>query len=178
MQRRSSQRIKINSCIPRQWPCEEAWWPWLRGDPELLSLMTSAEQAAGRAALVVLIKSENGQNTSNAQSVGSQPGLHTRYKSQVWDTTACAGFCPFCGDFRQENSSTWLKGEDQQPDPFTELWLNLEMHCWDEIMTIPRPRRENPTQLPSRTGHFNHASALPQPRAVTTVAFPLQTLLS
>lgn len=48
---------------------QEVWWPWLRGDPELLSLMTSAEQTAGRAALVVLIKSENGQNTSNAQSV-------------------------------------------------------------------------------------------------------------
>lgn len=48
------------------------------GDPELLSLTTSAEQAAGRAALVVLIKSENGQNTSSAQSVGSQPGPHTR----------------------------------------------------------------------------------------------------
>lgn len=47
------------------------------GAPELLSLTTSAEQAAGRAALVVLIKSENGQNTSNAQSVGSQPGPHT-----------------------------------------------------------------------------------------------------
>lgn len=64
----------------------------------------------------------------------------------MWEAMACAGFCPFCGDFGQENSSTWLKGEDQQPDPFTELWLNLERHCWDKIMTIPRPHRENPAQ--------------------------------
>lgn len=40
-------------------------------------LMTSAEQAAGRAALVVLIKSQNGQNTSNAQPVGSHSLAHT-----------------------------------------------------------------------------------------------------
>lgn len=85
-------------------------------------LMTSAEQAAGRAALVVLIKSENGQNTSNAQPV--DPSLaHTRVTrhrygtSHMWETTARAGFCPFCGHFGQENRSIWFKGEDQRPNP-------------------------------------------------------------
>lgn len=84
---------KTKFLCSQQWPCEEAWWLWLRGDPELLSLMTSAEQAAGRAALVVLIKSENGQNTSNAQSVVSQPGPHTRYTSQVRDTPFAGNHC-------------------------------------------------------------------------------------
>lgn len=93
------------------------------GAPELLSLTTSAEQAAGRAALVVLIKSENGQNTSNAQSVGSQPGPHTH----VLHVTGTGHLvrrkhCMFrvlslLWALQAGNSSTWLKGEDQQPAP-------------------------------------------------------------
>lgn len=90
-------------------------------DPELLSLTTSAEQAAGRAALVVLIKSENGQNTSNAQSVGSQPGPHTlvtrhRYRTpRLQETLHVLGSVPSVGTSGRKTAP--LKGEDQQPDP-------------------------------------------------------------
>lgn len=88
--------------------------------------MTSAEQAAGRAALVVLIKSENGQNTSNAQSVGSQPGPHTLHITGMGHLLCgkplhVLGSVPSVRMSGRKTAPLGLRAKiplwDQQPDP-------------------------------------------------------------
>jgi len=109
---------KTNECIPQQCPYEEAWWPWLRGDRKSFSLMTSAEQAVGKAALVVSIKSENGQNASNPQPAVSRPAprvraLHNRCTGRLVcsKASAYAGPCPSLEASARRTAPLGCKGE-------------------------------------------------------------------